>query len=359
MQQPCSRCKTRDRDCVYLRAPSTRTRRSNTLGSQTGPSSNGSPEEKVQRLPLAPDIPEDKPPSAASSSIGAHLDTINPSSSAPELYRSNTGATSSFPTSQSIVQVPFSSSSTFHDFRDPHDGLSSYSSSVLSDNTENNVAGIGGMYGSGTFAHDALEVNNQLNALFSTELFDKFFRDASFPDASEYPLDLNDMKAILEYENSQFPFPTNIVEMQPFMASMPPPGIDLLPLNQDFVASTNISTPNTLPNMNVAYQFPDPTLEPSAIPYPSEFQQYSAYSCPTRVLPDPDSALVHLFYSMFLQQMPIMHVATFTVTGKPSILISAMQACGALYVRTSAAMQFIDTTLALARDQLVGEFVSA
>ena len=61
---------------------------------------------------------------------------------------------------------------------------------------------------------------------------------------------------------------------------------------------------------------------------------------------------------MFLAQMPVMHVGTFTVDGKPSILISAMQACGALYVRTHAAMKFIDDTLASARDQLVGEFVS-
>lgn len=112
-------------------------------------------------------------------------------------------------------------------------------------------------------------------------------------------------------------------------------------------------------NMNAAYQFPDSPLEPKAIPYPSEFQDYSAYFCQVRVLPDPDSALVHLFYTMILQQMPIMHAATFTFDGKPTILVSAMQACGALYVRTSAAMKVINDILASARDQLVGEFVSA
>ena len=61
---------------------------------------------------------------------------------------------------------------------------------------------------------------------------------------------------------------------------------------------------------------------------------------------------------MFLSQMPIMHLGTFTVDGRPDILISAMQACGALYVKTSAATKFIDATLASARDQLVSEFVS-
>ena len=72
-----------------------------------------------------------------------------------------------------------------------------------------------------------------------------------------------------------------------------------------------------------------------------------------------DGITVHMFYSMFLTQMPIMHLGTFTVDGKPDILISAMQACGALYVKTQAATSFIDSTLASARDQLVCEFVSA
>ena len=66
---------------------------------------------------------------------------------------------------------------------------------------------------------------------------------------------------------------------------------------------------------------------------------------------------MHLFYNMFLAQMPIMHVATFTIEGKPPVLLSAMQACGALYVKTRGAMEFINETLASARDQLVSEFV--
>ena len=70
-------------------------------------------------------------------------------------------------------------------------------------------------------------------------------------------------------------------------------------------------------------------------------------------------ALVQLFYQMFLHQMPVMHIATFTIEGKPQILLSAMQACGALYVKTAAASQFIDHTLQSAREQLMQEFVSS
>lgn len=65
-----------------------------------------------------------------------------------------------------------------------------------------------------------------------------------------------------------------------------------------------------------------------------------------------------MFYQMFLHQMPVMHVATFTIDGKPQVLLSAMQACGALYVKTAAASQFIDHTLKNAREQLLQEFVS-
>lgn len=68
---------------------------------------------------------------------------------------------------------------------------------------------------------------------------------------------------------------------------------------------------------------------------------------------------MHLFYQMFLHQMPIVHIGTFTIEGKPQVLLSAMQACGALYVKTTAAMNFIDDTLSSAREQLMSEFVSA
>ena len=66
---------------------------------------------------------------------------------------------------------------------------------------------------------------------------------------------------------------------------------------------------------------------------------------------------VHLFYNMFLYQMPIVHIATFTIEGKPPVLLAAMQACGALYVKTAGAAQFINHTLKNAREQLLQEFV--
>jgi hypothetical protein len=43
---------------------------------------------------------------------------------------------------------------------------------------------------------------------------------------------------------------------------------------------------------------------------------------------------------------------------KPFILIQAMQACGALFAKTSTATDFITDTLASTRDTLIQEFVS-
>ncbi|KAG6866664.1 hypothetical protein C0991_000774 [Blastosporella zonata] len=52
------------------------------------------------------------------------------------------------------------------------------------------------------------------------------------------------------------------------------------------------------------------------------------------------------------------HATTFTSDHKPPVLLGAMQACGALFVKTRKASLFINKTLAFAREALVQEFVS-
>lgn len=63
-----------------------------------------------------------------------------------------------------------------------------------------------------------------------------------------------------------------------------------------------------------------------------------------------------LFFSSFSSQIPIVHATTFRSQVKSPVLLSAMQACGALYVRTRKASTFITTTLASARDALIQDF---
>ena len=67
--------------------------------------------------------------------------------------------------------------------------------------------------------------------------------------------------------------------------------------------------------------------------------------------------LVSLFFGAYLSNMPIVHAATFVREGRHPLLITAMETCGALYVKTRKAIDFIDHNLAKARDELVVELV--
>ena len=66
-----------------------------------------------------------------------------------------------------------------------------------------------------------------------------------------------------------------------------------------------------------------------------------------------------LFFSSFVNQMPVVHPYTWTPSRIPPLLVGALQACGALYLKTRVANAFITSTLAQARDPLVAQFVSA
>jgi len=66
-----------------------------------------------------------------------------------------------------------------------------------------------------------------------------------------------------------------------------------------------------------------------------------------------------LFFSSFVIQMPVVHPHTWILNRTPPLLVGAMQACGALYVKTRVANAFVASTLAQARDPLVAQFVRA
>jgi hypothetical protein len=72
---------------------------------------------------------------------------------------------------------------------------------------------------------------------------------------------------------------------------------------------------------------------------------------------DDNLVVVSLFFSAFLLQLPIVHVPTWRSDRIPSFLVGAMRACGALYVKTKTADEFIIRTMASTREVLVQEFV--
>jgi hypothetical protein len=67
---------------------------------------------------------------------------------------------------------------------------------------------------------------------------------------------------------------------------------------------------------------------------------------------------VHLFWTQFTPQMPVMHAPTWTPAEQPDYLLAAMRACGALHVRTRRAGRFIMDTLAAARARLNAAFAA-
>ncbi|KAK0203014.1 hypothetical protein DFS33DRAFT_1263282 [Desarmillaria ectypa] len=86
---------------------------------------------------------------------------------------------------------------------------------------------------------------------------------------------------------------------------------------------------------------------------------YSRYSSPVMgTLPSTseDQEYTRYFFSDFCKHLPLVHLATWSADRKPSILVRAMKACGALFVKTKQAATFIEETLS-SRNLLVQEFV--
>ncbi|KAJ4483676.1 hypothetical protein J3R30DRAFT_3283945 [Lentinula aciculospora] len=65
---------------------------------------------------------------------------------------------------------------------------------------------------------------------------------------------------------------------------------------------------------------------------------------------------LRLFYSAFVEQVPVVHAPSFGPEGKPPFLINAMQACGAIFVKSKTAATFITTTLRVSRKFILEEF---
>ena len=110
--------------------------------------------------------------------------------------------------------------------------------------------------------------------------------------------------------------------------------------------------PPMVPKVREPEPVPDPTTE--------ELQHYRASASPRSSLPSNARLVlsVYIFLTVFLPQIPVVHTPTLRVELKPPVMLRAMQACGALFVRTRTADAFVERTLERSRDVLVGEFVS-
>lgn len=66
--------------------------------------------------------------------------------------------------------------------------------------------------------------------------------------------------------------------------------------------------------------------------------------------------VVLVFLTAFLPQIPVIHTPTLRFEIKPQVFIRAMQACGAIFVKTPVAQAFVEKTLGTCRD-LIRDFV--
>ncbi|KAH9179367.1 hypothetical protein EDB89DRAFT_1878666 [Lactarius sanguifluus] len=62
---------------------------------------------------------------------------------------------------------------------------------------------------------------------------------------------------------------------------------------------------------------------------------------------------LYLFHTVFQSHVPIVHPSTWTLEGKSPVLVRAMQACGAQFVKTRTARDFVSQTLDSTRESLL------
>ncbi|KAH9993502.1 fungal-specific transcription factor domain-containing protein [Russula compacta] len=76
--------------------------------------------------------------------------------------------------------------------------------------------------------------------------------------------------------------------------------------------------------------------------------------------PDPSTEelqqYLYVFLTAFLPQIPLIHTPTLRFELKPPMLLRAMQACGAIFVKTPVAQAFVEKMLSTSRDLLIREF---
>ncbi|KAG7439626.1 uncharacterized protein BT62DRAFT_976702 [Guyanagaster necrorhizus] len=107
----------------------------------------------------------------------------------------------------------------------------------------------------------------------------------------------------------------------------------------------SLSPDSTPPDYESFMRNPSPTYTASqdslgtSLPLDTEKQQY-----------------LYLFFSAFCTQIPLVHPGSWTIEDKPPVLARAMQACGALFLKTRRAVNFITETLSSTRDALIHEF---
>ncbi|KAJ3575737.1 hypothetical protein NP233_g905 [Leucocoprinus birnbaumii] len=313
LQYPCSKCSSRGRECVFINDPETsRNKRiaakkaaaAKAVAEASSPTSTSS---QAMSSPPYPSlfVPTNSTPSPTLSLDGQLLPTL-------DLPGLSTSSSSSIASTRSSPRSDL--------FEPRGDFAQSF-----------DVA-----------AFDSLGLDSHLGRLFpgTSSAFENFGLDQSMSSSSPPSAPMQDLSAWLDGGDGFskfgpgdiFSFPPSIrLEGQIFSSDYAP-----LP------PSTPLRTPPSQPSS---------TIDSSRASFDS-----SGMASPREPSPEDLEHYLYLFFSAFGTQIPIIHPSTWNPEGKPQILIRAMQACGALFVKTKTAMNFINNTLVATRDTLILEF---
>ncbi|RDB24817.1 hypothetical protein Hypma_008007 [Hypsizygus marmoreus] len=324
-QYPCSKCTSRGKECIFTspkRKPSLANLAIQKLVIQDQPDS------------LSSDTPSDTSrPSVPSSDATL----VYPS---PDLFHIQEADPH---TQQIVAQDPSShhSGSLSSSFSLPSVSRSAlYPTPDLSGSVS--AQGLSSADTDTTYDDDSLvPVHSHLSAVYACDMFEPFFSDIfskapMLPIAEDFTWTEN---GITTSTSEVFPFVSQAGLVQPVLEyhddgqrfESVPDG----PIPESSVFSSPLIS---LPIFGELQHLP-PANEENEMPPEMELQHY-----------------LYLFFSAFITQIPIVHGTLFSSERKPPVLLSAMQACGALFVKTRKASIFISKILFSAREALVQEF---
>ncbi|TFK44484.1 fungal-specific transcription factor domain-containing protein [Crucibulum laeve] len=208
---------------------------------------------------------------------------------------------------EDCTETPDLISSSPHPFPDPKTLFSQYDDPIAAANDFDVFSSLASDVGSNA---GVPVINSHLSSAYSSDMFEPFFSGLFSQTTSSPPL----VTDVTSWAGVDFRTDSSDIESRSSSSPVAPPPSTI----EDTVALLTLS--------------PDKSTD-------TDLHHY-----------------LNLFFSAFLLQIPIIHAPTFRGEKTSPVLLSAMQACGALYVRTRKAADFVTNTLASARDALIQDF---
>ncbi|TBU37712.1 hypothetical protein BD309DRAFT_594197 [Dichomitus squalens] len=318
--RPCTKCKARGRECVYLNTPG--------IGSNTEACANNS-----QDVASSPEV----------STVSPSTSSTQPDSS-PEVNVSPQTSNSSSETVSNPTTAP--------DLLNHPPPLSSFSipADPLDLNTTLPVFNTSALVASTAGDPESPGEKSYLTELFSSEMYDNLFSGlftSSFqknPTVPGHHFNM-DSTSILT-DRLEFTTIDQAIIEQYFGTH-----------NASLAMYPNLSEP-AFPSDPLESISEQEIIEPLPPPPPPTDQTVAVIN-PEMPTVAEYYQFVMAFLTTYAWHMPIVHVPTFLMESRHPALVKASKACGAMYSGTQAATNFIDRVLATVRDDIIADLSHA